>query len=127
MTARLVLAALLALALAACDQGEAPVEETAQPATGDGDSVEIDVLAGDIFYQPEGVEIPAGSTLIVNLQNEGALEHDFTTEDGQGSGILQAGESETVEIGPFDSSTTAFCTVPGHREAGMEFEITVTG
>jgi nitrite reductase (NO-forming) len=129
-TAFLALLAALALALAACngDEGASPGPEgEAQPATGDDDSVEIDVVAGDIFYQPEGVEIPAGATLVVHLSNEGALEHDFTTEDGQGTSILEAGESETAEIGPFEESTTAFCTVPGHREAGMEFEITVTG
>jgi nitrite reductase (NO-forming) len=120
----------LALVLAACngDGGDSPAPgEAAQPATGEDDSVEIDVVAGDIFYQPEGVEIPAGTTLVVHLNNEGALEHDFTTEDGQGTSVLQAGESETAEVGPFEESTTAFCTVPGHREAGMEFEITVTG
>jgi nitrite reductase (NO-forming) len=123
------LLAALALLAAACNgNGDSPGPEgDAQPATGEDGSVEIDVITGDIFYQPEGVEIPAGSTLVVHVSNEGALEHDFTTEDGQGTDILQAGESETAEIGPFEESTTAFCTVPGHREAGMEFDITVTG
>jgi nitrite reductase (NO-forming) len=123
----LAIVAVSVLLLAACN-GDAPVpDEPAEPAVGDADSVEIDVVGGDIFYQPEGVEVPAGTTIVVHFSNEGALEHDFTTEDGQGTGVLEAGESETAEIGPFDESTTAFCTVPGHREAGMEFDITVTG
>jgi nitrite reductase (NO-forming) len=89
--------------------------------------VAIDVVMGDIFYQPTGVEVPAGSTLTVHARNEGNLEHDFETDDGQTTGILQAGEEATETFGPFTEDTTAYCTVPGHREAGMEFEITVTG
>lgn len=122
---RIALIASLAL-LAACEGDSPGPEEEAQPATAENGSVEIDVIAGDIFYQPDGVEIPSGSTLVVNLSNEGALEHDFTTDEHAGTSVLPAGESETAEVGPFEESTVAYCTVPGHREAGMEFDITVT-
>jgi nitrite reductase (NO-forming) len=119
--------AVLAIVAAACGNGDAPTDEPAEPAVGgDNGTVEIDVVMGDIFYQPDSVEIPAGTTLVVNANNEGAIEHDFELEDGQGTGMVQPGESATGEIGPFDESTVAFCTVPGHREAGMEFDITVT-
>ena len=36
-----------------------------------------------------------------------------------GTAMLDPGASETITIGPFDASTEAWCTVPGHREAGM--------
>jgi nitrite reductase (NO-forming) len=119
---------VLALTLAACGGGDAPGPEgEAQPAVGEDGTVEIDVVMADILYQPDGVEIPSGTTLVVHARNEGNLEHDFHLEDGTGTGILAAGETATAEFGPFTASETAFCTVPGHREAGMEFEITVTG
>jgi nitrite reductase (NO-forming) len=125
------LAALLAVAalvMAGCARGEAPgPADEAEPAVGEDGRVEIDVVMGDIFYQPDGVEIPAGTTLVVHVNNEGNLEHDFHLEDGDGTGIVPAGESATGEFGPIDQSTTAYCTVAGHREAGMEFDITVTG
>jgi nitrite reductase (NO-forming) len=126
-TAALALA--LALLLAACGGGDGDSpgpDDDAQPAAGEGGDVEIDVVMGDIFYQPTGVEIASGAMLTVNASNEGAAEHDFEFEDGQGTGIVAPGESATGEFGPFEESTVAFCTVPGHREAGMEFDITVT-
>jgi nitrite reductase (NO-forming) len=117
---------LLALLPAACD-GDAPgPDEEASPAVPPNGAVEIDVIGGDTFYQPDGVELPTGSPLVVHFSNEGASGHVFATEDDPGTGMVDPGETETVEIGPFAESTVAFCTVPGHREAGMEFDITVT-
>lgn len=124
-----VLALVLALVLTACGggDGDAPgPTDDAQPATGEGGDVAIDVQMGDIFYEPKGVEVPSGAMLTVNANNEGAAEHDFQLDSGEGTGIVPPGESKTAELGPFDESTVAFCTVPGHREAGMEFNITVT-
>lgn len=127
LTAALALA--LALLLAACGGGDGdspgPADD-AQPAAGEGGDVEIDVVMGDIFYQPEGVEVPAGAMLTVNASNEGAADHDFQLEDGEGTGIVAPGESASGTFGPFEEDAVAFCTVPGHREAGMEFDITVT-
>ena len=119
---RLALVLVLALFVVACNGNDAPGDEAAN---GEAGQHEITVSAIDIDFEPDSVDIPAGSTLVVTLENDGQLEHDFQLEDGSGTGILQAGESETVELGPFDESETAFCTVPGHREAGMEFDINV--
>lgn len=122
------LALILALLLAACGGGDGDAsgpDDDAQPAAGEGGDVAIDVVMGDIFYEPQGVEVSSGGMLTVNVNNEGAAEHDFELEDGSGTGIVAPGESGSAELGPFEESTVAFCTVPGHREAGMEFDITV--
>lgn len=117
---------VLSLALAACGGDGGNGDDESEAATGgDGDTVEADVSMVDIAYEPESASVPSGGSLVVNLTNEGELEHDFELEDGSGAGMVQPGESETVELGPFNESTVAFCTVPGHREAGMEFEINV--
>jgi nitrite reductase (NO-forming) len=121
------LLAAAGLALAACgDDGDSPGGGTATPAVGEDGRVEIDVVMGDIFYQPDSLEVPSGTTVVVNASNEGMIEHDFELEDGQGTGMVDPGESATAELGPFTEDTTAFCTVPGHQEAGMEFDIIVT-
>jgi nitrite reductase (NO-forming) len=120
--------AVTALALVACgdDEGDSPGGNGAAPVVGEDGTVEIDVVMGDIFYQPESVEIPSDATLVVHASNEGQIEHDFELEDGEGTGMVQPGETGEAELGPFSEDTVAFCTVPGHREAGMEFEINVT-
>jgi nitrite reductase (NO-forming) len=125
-TRSVLLLAALTASLWACD-GEAPTEEAATPVPDADDTVDAFVVAGDVFFQPEGIEVEAGSTAIVHFSNEGSLPHSFTTEEGEGTGVLEPGESETAEIGPLDTSTIAYCTVDDHREQGMEFDITVTG
>jgi uncharacterized cupredoxin-like copper-binding protein len=126
VTRLLALLALALLAIGCSGDGTAPVDEPAEPAVGEGGEVAIDVVMGDIFYQPTGVEIPAGTTLIVHARNEGNLDHDFALDTGESTGLLSAGEEVTAEFGPIQASTVAYCTVPGHRESGMEFDITVT-
>jgi nitrite reductase (NO-forming) len=117
-------AMLLGLALlAACNGGDDAALETAP--VGEEGTVEIDVSMIDIDYVPDSVTVPAGATLVVNLTNDGAIEHDFHLDDDTASGMLGPGESLTMEVGPFTESTVAWCTVPGHREAGMEFTINV--
>lgn len=87
----------------------------------------IDVTLGDLFVEPSSLTMPAGATLTLNVTNEGAMAHDLKVEGTTGTGMLEPGASETITIGPFDASTEAWCTVPGHKEAGMLMSITVEG
>jgi plastocyanin len=124
-TPSLLLLATAIVLLGACN-GDAPTDTEATPVPDADESVDAFVVAGDVFFQPAGVEIAAGSILVVHFSNEGALPHSFTTEEGDGTDVLAPDGSETTELGPFDTSTVAFCTVDDHREQGMEFDITVT-
>ncbi len=67
--------------------------------------------------------------MTVNFTNQSAVPHDVALEDEAGETIA---ETETLAEGT--DSTTAelkpgtykfFCTVPGHRQAGMEGTLTV--
>ena len=126
-TLLVALAALAALVLAGCGNGE--------PVADDGDDgdvveadgvVEVDVSMQDIEFVPDTVEVPAGSQVVFNLTNDGNLEHDLMFDDGTDSGVVPAGGSATLEAGPFTSDTVGWCDIPGHREAGMELEVLVT-
>ena len=120
-----VLLAALALIATACgaDENDGP---SAGGASATGESMTVDVVAGDLFFEPSSVEVPAGTELIINLTNEGEVPHDIS--DGtNGTALIDPGESESVDLGVMSESTVAWCTVPGHREAGMELEIIVTG
>ena len=87
----------------------------------------IDVTLGDLFVEPSSLTMPAGATLTLKVTNEGAMAHDLKVDGTTGTAMLDPGASETITIGPFDPSTEAWCTVPGHKAAGMVMSITVEG
>jgi uncharacterized cupredoxin-like copper-binding protein len=82
---------------------------------------------GSIAYQFADAEAPAGQ-LEIRSPNESSTDHDIALE---GNGVNEKGEvvknggvSEfSVDLKP--GEYTFFCTVPGHREGGMEGTLTV--
>lgn len=88
---------------------------------------EFEITLGDLFVQPGAIEVPAGQSITLTVTNEGAMAHDLKVLGTSGTAMLDPGSTETVTIGPFDADTQAWCTVPGHKEAGMVLTISVAG
>lgn len=115
-----ITASLLAVTLAAC--GEAARTVTDDELSG-ADTV---VVAEEMRFVDPPTELAAG-TLHVALRNEGRAPHDLTLEGEHGTIVAASGgdaDVATVELEP--GTYLAYCAVPGHREAGMEFDLTVT-
>jgi nitrite reductase (NO-forming) len=76
------------------------------------------------------VTLPSGSTSRTVTLTSGGVEHDLVTEDldGQDVEVVDAAANET-ETGTFTADQsgtyTVFCSIPGHREAGMEATLEV--
>ena len=138
-SALMAVAALAVLGLAACGGGDDDNETTAaaQPTTtaaaggggGGGSTVDISTPSGsDLAFNQEDVSAKAGSVTI-DFDNMQSLQHDVKVEDysGQELGgtdlVSSATATATVDLQP--GSYTFFCSVPGHREAGMEGTLTV--
>lgn len=83
---------------------------------------------GDLAYTTKTATAKAGKTT-VDFTNPQPLSHDVAIEDSSGSEvgatevIGEGSDSTVVDLKPGDY--TFFCTVPGHREAGMEGTLTV--
>jgi uncharacterized cupredoxin-like copper-binding protein len=140
----LLLASLL-LTLFACSSGE-PAEQSPDPRA-------LTVVASDIAYNATQIEAKAGQPIQLTLDNQGVLEHDFTIVkiplSGEITMSMSVGEMEehdmshmtdhpdlhvaavsgshnTIEFTPSAPGEYAFyCTVSGHREAGMEGSLVV--
>lgn len=112
----------IAFAMRAIDEAGDGTEPTSA-----GGTVTVDVSMTEFSYEPSFIEVPAGTEVVVNVTNDGLMPHDLKANGDTGSALLDPGQSETVSLGTFDESAIAWCTVAGHREAGMEFEIVVTG
>lgn len=96
----------------------------ASPAAG-GNSVEI--VATDIAFDQTELTIPADTDVTVTLVNEGFLEHDFVVEDTDfATELAQAQETVEVVVNLPAGDYMYYCSVAGHREAGMEGTLTVS-
>jgi nitrite reductase (NO-forming) len=98
---------------------------TATAATGETQTVEVEL--GELYVKPSSIEVPAGTELIVKVTNKGTMAHDLKLDGSTGTELLDPGTTEEVSLGVMDESGQAWCTVPGHKEAGMLLDITVTG
>ncbi|MCK9486499.1 MAG: multicopper oxidase domain-containing protein [Dehalococcoidia bacterium] len=124
---------LATLALVACndDPGRTPSTSSISGQDLDGaprvtETLEIDVELGDLYIEPATIQLEAGQSLLANVSNVGVLPHDFRLDEA-GTRMLNGGESETVEFGPFEQSVQIICTVPGHAAAGMIMNVEVVG
>lgn len=134
---------LLAASVTACSSGNGSGtgEATATPAparTLDGEApvVTLKLDMRDIAYSAEELRAPAGSVFAIEFRNRGVIEHDFTIDTfaGQASEeaggdpaqydvhvLLDRGEEATLLLkAPTPGSIVFWCTIPGHREVGME-------
>ena len=131
----LVTASLL---LAACSQerggfGEQPqpVESSSvpPPRTSDGPPQSVVISApGGFRFDPEALEIRAGEVTEFELANLDEQEHTLVISEL--AVVMLAGPGQTVRTTvAIDRKNTGhftyFCSIPGHRQAGMEGTIAV--
>jgi plastocyanin len=141
MTKRLLvsIAALMisAFALSACggsdDSGDTSSADTAATTSGGSGSSGGSTIAisadpsGALAYEQTDVTAKAGSDTL-DFTNDSSTPHDVVVEGDDGevgrTDVIQADEA-TADIELQPGTYTFFCSVPGHREAGMEGTLTV--
>ena len=84
---------------------------------------------GQLAYTTDTLSAKAGN-LTIDFSNPAAITHDVAVEDSGGNGIgksdLIAQDTTTLVLENLKPGTYAYyCSVPGHREAGMEGTLTV--
>lgn len=111
---------------------EAPAKggkETGSKAvTGPGGTIQLAASESDLAYDTTSLSSKPGKVTI-DFTNPSTLEHDVAIEGANGEDIAdskliaKSKTSVSAELAP--GTYTFFCTVPGHREAGMEGTLTV--
>jgi plastocyanin len=84
--------------------------------------------AGDLMFDPDVLDAEAGE-VVLEYTNPSEVPHNVAIEDGAET----VAQSETVTGGASADATaelepgeyTYFCSIPGHRESGMEGTLTV--
>ena len=109
----------------------------------DGDMRTIRVVMNEFSFDPDEIRVKVGERVRLLLVNEGAVLHDITTDDFQGTAestgdtvhghddrgsadandfhaaLESGGTSELEFVAEAAGTFELFCSVPGHRQAGM--------
>lgn len=118
---QLLLVAAIGAAVTACAGGT----ERTTAAEADVADADVVLVAGDMFYEDPPATLPAGTT-VIGIDNQGRAVHDVVLDRGVGlvavaGGGQQAAGEVTLEPGDY----VVYCSISGHRQAGMEFDLTV--
>jgi plastocyanin len=137
----LIVAALSVVGLAACGSSSDDNSTTAAstpasttPAGGGGaaaggSTVDISTPSGGtLAFDQKDVSAEAG-TVTIDFDNKQPTPHDVKVEDSSGKELggtdLTTSGTATATVDLQPGTYTFFCSVPGHREAGMEGTLTV--
>ncbi len=136
----LVLASIALVACGSSDSSSTGGSETTQAETtteggeakggsaGSASTVDIEAASSGLAYTSKSASAKAGK-VTVDFNNPQPLTHDVAIEDSSGKTIgkteliAEGASSAVVDLKP--GTYTFYCTVPGHREAGMEGTLTV--
>jgi plastocyanin len=110
----------------------APVKGTAAPAPVTGGAASSLMLTADptglLSFNTKALSAKAG-TVTITLRNTAQVEHNVTV--AQGSTVLGGtptftGGNRSLTLNLKPGTYTFYCTVPGHRQAGMEGTLKVS-
>jgi uncharacterized cupredoxin-like copper-binding protein len=88
--------------------------------------VALTVEAHDLSFRPSQLEASAGQPVTLAIHNLGRIVHNLTIDELQVQLIASPGETKSVDLAALPPGTyTFYCSVSGHRQAGMQGTLTV--
>ena len=118
---------LMSTLLVACAGPSAAAPASGKPASS---PQAVEVRSTDALrFEPATITVKKGTPVRVTLTNNTVVEHDWVVDnlDGKKIQVHAAPKANaTAEFTPTASGTYEFyCSIPGHREAGMKGTLTV--
>ena len=129
-----VIGVILTLTLAACGSssgsggGGSSTPATSSGGGGSGGGTPISATEKDFSITLAKSQVAPG-TYTFHVVNNGPSAHDFTI-NGPGvankkTGLLQSGSSGDLTVTLTNGTYDVYCSVPGHKAAGMDTKLTV--
>jgi manganese oxidase len=106
-------------------QARGPVGQISAPGA-KAETQALNVISTDLQFNAKEFKVAGPGALTVKLDNQGVIEHDFSIEGLKGkayAGPKKAGEGTFQVAKP--GTYTFFCSIPGHKEAGMVGKLVV--
>lgn len=114
--------------LAACGGGDSKSSKDDKGGASNTAEVKLtDSPTGAMAIDLGDLKVKSGDNVVLNVTNDGTQVHNLTVEGGDATSDLAAFASATLDIGKVTEATTVFCSIQGHREAGMVATIEVAG
>jgi len=114
---------------AAADEGGAEEPEGGEAAGGEAQTIELTSPEdGSLVFDTDTVEAAAG-TITIDYTNPSPVPHNVAIEaDGETvaeGDVVTGGDVSSVSVDLEPGTYVFYCSVPGHREAGMEGQLKV--
>jgi uncharacterized cupredoxin-like copper-binding protein len=101
--------------------GSGPQTSTASPpATG----VVLSLTGTEYSFTPSVLTASAGKTTI-RFTNGGAVDHDFTLDAPPIHILVKPGKTAEATLTLTPGTYTFYCSIPGHRQSGMQGKLIV--
>ncbi len=89
----------------------------------------VRMTAGEFFFAPREVAASPGAVTVV-VRNDGAIEHNVVLAGTGGKSVaevavIEPGQTAEIRTAIHEGTYTIYCSLPGHREAGMVATLTV--
>lgn len=123
--AAVALAAAALLVCGACGGG-GDGEEASGGSGDDSRPADLRVIAKEYRFEPAALAIDAGKPYVLEVENIGSIPHDLSVRKGGFKLTVQRGKTgrKTLEIEE-PGTYEIYCSLPGHKSAGMDGELTV--
>ncbi len=93
-----------------------------------GQTTTVRVEARDMRFVPAEVSVPRGNRLVIELVNvDPKTTHDLVLDNGTKTARLSPGRTASLDAGVIGESLQGWCSIVGHRQMGMTFQVTVPG
>jgi plastocyanin len=125
-----LVAAAIGTAIGTAKQGKKASEATAAPAKPTSNTAQVHLStdpSGQLRFNTTSLQARAGSVQLI-LANPSPIQHNISI---QGPGVnaqgptVGHGSTSTVSASLKPGTYTFYCSVPGHRQAGMQGTLTV--
>ncbi|MBG0823177.1 multicopper oxidase domain-containing protein [Planomonospora sp. ID91781] len=87
----------------------------------------VEVTLSGMRVRPAVIEAAPGTVLTLRVTNTDAQRHDLRLASGERTPMLAAGQSAVLTLAPLGGQVEGWCTVAGHRAAGMTMRIVPVG
>ena len=89
----------------------------------DGSTTGVAISLVGMRIEPSTVTVKPGTHLMLRVTNDGTMRHDLRLSNGAHTPLLKPGQAAVLDAGVITKALDGWCTVPGHRAAGMTMRI----